>query len=159
MIDLALQNRAKKHQQSVPRGLQEPLGTDVCFSRMLKLHFGRFWPPTWAQHGPRNRSKIAPNPTWPPKGRQEASKDPFWAQLEPILARFGANLGPKIAHKSTSSSRASSRWLPARWPALGAQPPVRSGHRAVHSSLLRVLRCSAVTKRSGVRGYISLSLI
>ena len=100
---------------------------------MLKLHFGWFWPPTWAQHGAKHRSKIAQNPTWPPRGRQEASKDPFWAQLELILACFGANLGPKIAHKSTSSSRTSSRWLPARWPALGAQPPVRSGHRAACS--------------------------
>ena len=115
MLDLALQNRAQKHQKSVPTGFQEPLGTEVCFTRFFKLHFGRFWPPTWAQHGPNNRSKIAQNPIWPPKGRQEASKHPFWAQLAPILACFGANLGPKIAHNSTSSSRA-----------LG-QPPATTG--------------------------------
>ena len=105
MIDLGFQNRANHHQKSAPRGLQEPLGTEVCFTRMLKLQFVRFGPPTWAQHGPINRSKIDQNPTWPPKGRQEASKDPFGAQLGPFsgplwgqiqanFTRLGANFGP-----------------------------------------------------------------
>ena len=61
--------------------------------------------PVSAQHGPINRSKIDQNPTWPPKGRQDASKDPFGAQLGPFsgplwgqiqanFTRLGANFGP-----------------------------------------------------------------
>ena len=98
MIDLGRQNRSKNHPTSAPRGLQAPLGTEVCFTSVLKLQFGRFSLPTWAQHGPINRSKIDQNPTWPPKGRQEASKDPFWAQLEPILAQLAPILGRFRGH-------------------------------------------------------------
>ena len=148
MLDLALQNRAKKHQKSVPRGLQEPLGTDVCFTRLFKLHFGRFWLPTWAQHGPKNRSKIAQNPTWPPKGRQEASKDPFGAQLGPFsgplwgqiqanFTRLGANFGPtshtgKANHGRDHDSKKAGRYhwskgLSTPLQATSAQGPGLSG--------------------------------
>ena len=36
--------------ESSSRRLQEPLGTEVRFTRQLKRHFASFWPPTWAQH-------------------------------------------------------------------------------------------------------------
>ena len=97
MLDLALQNRAKKQQKSVPRSFQEPLGTDVCFSRTLKLHFERFWPPTWAQHGPINPSNINQNPPeWPPgadlaaKRPPDPSRRPSWPLRGSILAPPGA---------------------------------------------------------------------
>ena len=143
-FDFGLQNGAKTTPESSSRRLQEPLGTEVRFTRQLKRHFVSFWPPTWPQHRAQDRLKLEQNPTWPPKGRQEASKDPSWAQLGPMLACFERQVGPKkaISEQQMQGQHlqslpctmhglpASSRWLPARWPASGAQPHWRSGHRA-----------------------------
>ena len=63
---------------------------------MLKLHFGRFWPPTWAQHGTINRSKNNQNPPeWPPgadlaaKRPPDPSRRPSWPLRGSILAPPG----------------------------------------------------------------------
>ena len=141
-FDFGLQNGAKTTPEPSSRRLQEPLGTEVRFTRQLKRHFVSFWPPTWAQHRAQDRLKLEQNPTWPPKGRQEASKDPSWAQLGPMLACFERQVGPKkaISEQQMQGQHlqslpcimhglpASSRWLPARWSASGAQPHWGSGH-------------------------------
>ena len=44
---------------------------------------GTMFPPSWPQHGPTLRSKLAQKTIWPPKGRQDASREALslWADV------------------------------------------------------------------------------
>ena len=90
------------------------MNIDVLLVLLLELLLGRFWAPKWPQHGLQNRSNIASKRSWPPKGRQEASRDAFWAQFGFILDGFWAQLGPPSRSKIDSVPLGSPRSLKER---------------------------------------------
>ena len=82
----------KMSPKSTPKAPQRPpeeikirLKSLQVFPSKSGFNFGQFGLQNGSQIGAQNRSKIDVAAGWPPKGRPEASREPFWSHFGSIL--------------------------------------------------------------------------